>query len=261
MQPQLRTDFGKFLRGRRGRVVPPGPSATGRASRRQVPGLRRQELAEAADISVEYCTRLEQGRAPRPSREVLTSLARALDLTAAERDHLFRLAGELPPEPLAPGSEVRPGLQRLLRELDNTIPVTVHDGRLNVMARNAAAAELLGAPSGTSRFRHNIVHQGFTAQARDLLGAEGAHSYTRWATAALRSAMGRYPDDAYLQALLAELSATSTDFRDHWHRAEVTARRSGVKHLHHPARGQLTFQNEMLHDPDRDHWIVVYLPC
>ncbi|MGW8526469.1 helix-turn-helix domain-containing protein [Nocardiopsis sp. NPDC055824] len=258
MPTRLRTDLGEFLRGRRAMLVPSEPSAVVPASRRRVPGLRRQELAESAGISVEYYTRLEQGRAPRPSREVLTALAQVLGLTAGERGHLFRLAGELPPEPLAPGSEIRPGLLQLLRSLDGTVPVTVHDGRLDVMARNAAAAELLGPLSGEGRFRRNIVHQGFTSHARHVLGEEGAHRYARWATAELRSAMGRYPDDGYLRSLHAELSATSADFRSFWARGEVGVGHSAVKHLFHPTRGWQTFQSEMLHDAERDHWTVIY---
>ncbi|MGE9692312.1 MULTISPECIES: helix-turn-helix transcriptional regulator [unclassified Streptomyces] len=248
------------MRHQRAMMAPAGRSVQGSASRRRVPGLRRQEVAEAAGISVEYYTRLEQGRAPRPSREILTALAGALGFTAPERDHLFRLAGELPPEPLAPDCEVRPGLLQLLRNLDDTVPVTIHDGRLDVMARNAAAAELLGTESGRSRYRRNIVHHGFSATALRVLGEEGADRYARWATAELCSAMGRYPDDEYLRSLCAELSATSAIFRSYWERGEVMADRSGVKRLHHPTRGWLVFQSEMLHDPERDHWIVIYSP-
>ncbi|WP_329472589.1 helix-turn-helix transcriptional regulator [Streptomyces sp. NBC_01723] len=260
MPTRIKAGFGEYLRLQRATMAPPGQSARGPASRRRVPGLRRQEVAEAAGISVEYYTRLEQGRAPRPSREILTALAGALNFTAPERDHLFRLVGELPPEPLAPDCEVRPGLLQLLRNLDDTVPVTIHDGRLDVMARNAAAAELLGTQPGRSRYRRNIVHQGFSAAASRILGDEGAHRYARWATAELRSAMGRYPDDEYLRSLCAELSATSATFRSYWERGEVMADRSGVKRLRHPTRGWLVFQSEMLHDPERDHWIVIYSP-
>jgi transcriptional regulator with XRE-family HTH domain len=261
MLTNIRTDFGDYLRQRRAMTAPSERPAGGRVSRRRVPGLRRQELAEAAGISVEYLTRLEQGRAPHPSRQVLTALARALELNPAERHHLFRLAGELPPEPLTPDSRIRPGLLQLLHNLDDTVPVTVHDGRLNVLRRNAAATQLLGTISGTGRFRHNIVHQGFTATARHLLGDEGAHRYARWATAELRSAMSRYPDDGYLRSLHADLSATSADFRRHWDRGEVTTERSTVKRLRHPTRGWLNFQSEILQDVEHDHWIVIYAPA
>ncbi|GAB3650264.1 helix-turn-helix domain-containing protein [Glycomyces tarimensis] len=257
----IRADFGTYLRRRRGLMAPPRQPGNRIASRRQVPGLRRQELAEAAGISVEYYTRLEQGRAPRPSRSVLTALARTLDLSVPEGDHLFRLAGELPPEPLAPDSEVRPGLLRLLRGLDAAVPVTVHDGRLNVMARNAAATELLGTPSSVSPYRHNIVHQGFTAAARRALGEDGAHRYARWATAELRSALARYPADEYLRSLHAELATTSPTFPSLWERSEVAAERSAVKRVLHPTRGWQSFQSEMLHDAERDHWIVIYAPA
>ena len=89
-------------------MSPPRAVDGARGSFRRVPGLRRQELAQIASISVEYYTRLEQGRAPRPSRDVLAALARSFELTVAERDHLFRLAGELPPEPAEPSSDVDP---------------------------------------------------------------------------------------------------------------------------------------------------------
>lgn len=261
MPASIRSDLGTYLRHRRTMMAPPDQPADGRASRRRVPGLRRQELAEAAGISVEYYTRLEQGRAPRPSREVLAALARALGLAAGARDHVFRLAGELPPEPLAPDSEIRPGLLQLLRGLDDTVPITVHDGRLDVMARNAAAVELLGPLADVGRYRRNIVHHGFVPMARHVLGDEGADRYARWAAAELRSAMGRYPDDEYLRSLLAELSATSASFRSHWAQGEAAEGRSAVKHLRHPTRGWLTFQSEMLHDAERDHWIVIYTPA
>ncbi|WP_201849558.1 helix-turn-helix transcriptional regulator [Myceligenerans indicum] len=261
MPMETRADFAKYLRSRRAMVAAPEQRAAGRVSRRRVPGLRRQELAEAAGISVDYYTRLEQGRAPRPSRGVLTALARAVGLTAAERNYLFRLAGEVPPEPLAPDSELRPGLRRLLRCLDDTVPVTVHDGRLDVVARNAAATEILGSLPTEGRFRRNIVWHGFMATARVVLGDEGAHKYAQWATAELRAAMGRYPGDEYLRSLRADLSTTSVAFQNYWALGEVSVTQSAEKHLYHPARGWQVFQSEMLHDAERDHWVVIYAPA
>ncbi|MGN9786827.1 helix-turn-helix transcriptional regulator [Nonomuraea sp. ZG12] len=255
-------DFGGFLRRRRAAMPPPDRPGNGRTSHRRVPGLRRQELSEIAGISVDYYTRLEQGRAPRPSREILAALARAFELSGAERDHLYRLAGELPPEIHAPGTEIRPGLLRLLRSLEDTMPVTVHDGRLDLLARNAAAAYLLGPLSGSGRYGRNIVHQCFTATALcEVLGDEGADQLARVATAELRSALGRYPDDGYLRSLFEELSATSAAFRGYWEQGEVGALRSAAKRVHHPTRGWLDFDIEMLHDPERDHWVMLYTPC
>ncbi|NKZ00447.1 helix-turn-helix domain-containing protein [Nocardiopsis dassonvillei subsp. albirubida] len=256
-----RTEFGEYLRRRRAAMSPPDPQSGVRVSRRRVPGLRRQEVSDIAGISVEYYTRLEQGRAPRPSREILTSLARAFGLSDAERDHLFRLGGESPPGPASPASVIRPGLLRLLRGLDDTMPVTVHDGRLDLLARNKAARELLGTLTGGGPFGRNIAYQAFTTDViAYLLGGEGSERFLRVAAAELRMALSRYPDDAYLRSLLAELTATSQSFRDHWEEGEVSVARSAVKQMRHPARGWARFEIEVLHDPERDHWIMLYTP-
>jgi transcriptional regulator with XRE-family HTH domain len=241
---------------------PPDRPGSVRTSYRRVPGLRRQELSEIAGISVEYYTRLEQGRAPRPSREILSALAKAFELPIVERNHLFRLAGELPPEPRVPDAEIRPGLLRLIRSLDDTMPITVHDGRLDLLAYNAAAAEVFGPISVGGRYGRNIVYQCFTAlPLRDVLGEEGSGQLARATTAELRSALGRYPDDEYLQSLLGELSATSAAFQEQWEQGEVGAPRSAIKRLHHPTRGWLCFDSEVLHDPERDHWVMLYTLC
>jgi hypothetical protein len=172
-----------------------------------------------------------------------------------------RVPGLRRQEVQAPDTEIRPGLLRLLRSLEDTMPVTVHDGRLDLLARNAAAAYLLGPLSGSGRYGRNIVHQCFTATAlRDVLGDEGADQLARVATAELRSALGRYPDDGYLQSLFEELSATSATFRGYWEQGEVGALRSAAKRVHHPTRGWLDFDIEMLHDPERDHWVMLYTP-
>ncbi len=261
MSSSDRTGFGEYLRRRRAAMGPPEPRGSVRASRRRVPGLRRQEVSDIAGISVEYYTRLEQGRVPRPSRETLTSLARAFGLSDAERDHLFRLGGEPPPEPPSPASVIRPGLLRLLRGLDDTMPVTVHDGRLDLLARNKAAEELLGPLTGVGRFGRNIAHQAFTTTVlSDLLGGDGGERFLRVAASELRTALGRYPDDDYLRSLFAELTATSQSFRDHWENGEVSVSRSEMKQMRHPTHGWARFEIEMLHDPERDHWIMLYTP-
>ncbi|NJQ05427.1 helix-turn-helix transcriptional regulator [Streptomyces lonarensis] len=257
-----RTDLGDYLRRQRAAMCPPVAPGDPRVRRRRVPGLRRQELSEVAGISVEYYTRLEQGRAVRPSREVLQALARAFGLSGAERDHLFRLGGESPPQIESPDTVIRPGLLRVLHALDGTMPVTVHDGRLTLLAGNAAASELL-APltGGTGRYARNIAYQAFTAPGlADLLGEEGAELFTRVAAAELRTALSRYPEDTHLRGLLAELGAVSGRFRDLWERCEVGAWRSAVKRIRHPRRGWLHFDIEMLHDAERDHWVMLYTP-
>ncbi|MFD6096703.1 helix-turn-helix transcriptional regulator [Nocardiopsis flavescens] len=261
MSSSDRTEFGEYLKRRRAVMSPPDTRGGVRASRRRVPGLRRQEVSDIAGISVEYYTRLEQGRAPRPSREILAALAQAFGLSDAERDHLFRLGGEQPPEPASPASVIRPGLLRLLRGLDDTMPVTVHDGRLDLLARNRPAEELLGHLTGDGPFERNIAYQAFTTDVLPrLLGEEGADRFLRVAASELRVALSRYPGDAYLRALLAELTENSRSFRDHWEHGEVGASKSALKEMRHPTRGWARFEIEVLHDPERDHWIMLYTP-
>src|SRR5579863_10775423 len=115
MDTNRRTELAAFLCARRARLSPRqvGLPEAGAPGRRRTPGLRRQEVAQLAGMSVDYYIRLEQGRGPHPSRQVLSALARALMLTADERDYLFRLAGASPPLAARPGREITPGLRHL----------------------------------------------------------------------------------------------------------------------------------------------------
>lgn len=257
-----RPELGEFLRHRRALMTPPDRPGNARVSVRRVPGLRRQELSDIAGISVEYYTRLEQGRAPRPSREILVALGRAFQLSTAENDHLFRLAGALPPQPRAPAAEIRPGLQHLLDSLDDTMPVTIHDGRLDMLAFNRAAADLFGSIfDGDGHYTHNIVYQAFTSPGlREVLGNEGAEQLARVAAAELRTALTVYPEDEHLRSLFRELSTSSPEFNRHWERGEIGTWRSAMKRVNHPTRGLLAFDSEMLHDPESDHWVMLFTP-
>ncbi|WSU46848.1 hypothetical protein OG510_31430 [Streptomyces sp. NBC_01089] len=157
---------------------------------------------------------------------------------------------------------MRPGLLRVLHSLADTMPVTVHDGRLDLLACNAAATELFGPPPEGRPFARNIVHQCFTAPSfSEVLGEQGAAEHARVVTAEFRSALGRYPEDEYLHALFKELTATSAVFGDYWECGEVGAPRSAAERLHHTTRGWLDFDVEVLHDPERDHWIMLYAPA
>ncbi|MGJ9422917.1 helix-turn-helix domain-containing protein [Aeromicrobium sp. CF3.5] len=261
MEAKGRPELGEFLRHRRALMTPPDRPGRERVSARRVPGLRRQELSDIAAISVEYYTRLEQGRAPRPSREILGALGRAFELSTVENEHLFRLAGELPPQPRAPAAKIRPGIRQLLDGLDDTMPVTVHDGRLDMLAFNAAAADLLGPIFSDGLFGNNIVYQAFmSAGLRDVLGEEGAEQLARVAAAELRRALSIYPDDEHLRSVFRDLSTRSPEFSRHWERGEVGTWRSATKRVTHPTRGVLAFDTEMLHDPESDHWVMLFTP-
>ncbi|MFD9408071.1 helix-turn-helix transcriptional regulator [Streptomyces sp. NPDC059989] len=240
-----RRALGGFLRARRGRVTPENVGLTG-GSRRRVRGLRREELAQLAGISVDYYQRLEQGRATQPSPEVLDALARALGLDAAERGHLATLAAGDRRGP-APRARVSPLLQRLLDSLTH-FPVFATNHRLDVVAWNPLGAELLGglAESG-GRDRNNagflfldpasrLVHPDWQDRAAEAVGQ-------------LRVSAGRYPDDAELSGLIGELSARSAEFRRIWDSGEVVMCAAGRKRLRHPEAGLLTLDFETLHVP------------
>ncbi|MGW4793008.1 helix-turn-helix domain-containing protein [Nonomuraea sp. NPDC004297] len=261
MRGDERSGLGEYLRHHRSQMAPRDRPGASPLSHRRVPGLRRQELADIAGISVEYYTRLEQGRAARPSREILTALARAFRLSNPERDHLFRLAGERPPPSRAPATEIRPGLQQLLDGLNDVMPVTIHDGRLDMLAFNTAAADLFGPLFDDGPYGRNIAFLAFTASGLDkVLGNEGAEQLARVATAELRKALSHYPEDEYLRSLFRELSTSNPEFDRHWQKGEIGTWSSAMKHVNHPTKGPLAFDSEMLHDPENDHWVMLFTP-
>ena len=142
----------------------------------------------------------------------------------------------------------------MLDSLDDTMPVTVHDGRLDMLAFNVAAADLFGPIFGDGPFGRNIVYQAFTStELREVLGSDGAEQLARVAAAELRKALSVYPDDNYLRSLLSELTKSSPEFNSHWERGEIGTWTSAMKRVNHPTKGPLAFDSEMLHDPERDH--------
>lgn len=261
MTRDKQVSLGEYLRHQRAEMAPRDRDDVSPLSHRRVPGLRRQELADTAGISVDYYTRLEQGRASHPSREILNALARAFQLSEAECEHLFRLAGESPPRPRTPASQVRPGLRQLLDRMPNTIPVIIIDGRLDVLAFNDAAAELFGPAFKGRTYGRNVAFQAFTSpELSALLGNEGAAHLARVAAAELRKAMSIYPEDDRLRSLFRELSKNSSEFDRHWERGEIGTWRSAMKQVNHPTNGTLAFDSEMLHDPENDHWVMFFTP-
>ncbi len=252
-----REEMASFLRNRRARVqpadvgVPAGP-------RRRVAGLRRQEVAQLAGMSVDYYIRLEQGRGPRPSRQMLSAISRALRLTDGERSYLHHLAGEAAPMPDGPARDVRPGVLRLLDRLADT-PALVCDAKYDVLAWNAMATALLGDFAALAPGERNIIRRFFTDQsARARHDPVGGEHFARESVADLRSAAARYPDDPAIRHLIDDLCESSAEFRDHWDKQEVTAKRSRSKRLYNASVGWLDLDCEALHDPDPDHWIILY---
>ncbi|MFI7638724.1 helix-turn-helix domain-containing protein [Nonomuraea sp. NPDC049400] len=245
-----RAELGEFLRSRRARLRPEELGLTAYGQRRRVPGLRREELAQLAGVSVDHYIRLEQGRSLHFSAEVLDAVARALRLDAAERAHLHRLARPAPP--VVPAAADRPppraGIHRMLASIHD-VPAYLVDRDTTVLAWNRPAAALItdfGAlpPEQRNMARLTFLDEGirhlyadWTARARDIV-------------AFLRLDAGRELADASIAALVAELSAASAEFRRLWSEHQVKDKVHGHYLYRHPLVGELELAYETLRLPD-----------
>jgi transcriptional regulator with XRE-family HTH domain len=255
-----RPELADFLRRSRARLA---PSDVGLAAgpRRRTPGLRREEVAQLAGMSVDYYARLEQARGPRPSRQLLTALGRGLRLTADERDHLFHLAGEEPPRDGGGSGHVRPGLLLILDRLYDT-PAQVLSDIGEVLAQNAMSKALHGDVTGRPAAERNIIRGLF-------LGGDGPSGpagpageergrRARNHVAQLRAVVAARPGDRAAAALVAELRAGSGLFARLWDDHEVAVHRSDRKRFHHPVVGELELECEALLTDDRQQRLVVF---
>lgn len=253
--------LGPMLRTWRGRVSP-DTAGLPRGRRRRVTGLRREDLAELAGISVDYVVRLEQGRHVTPSAQVTAALARALQLTDAERDHLYRLAGLAPPAGREISDHIPPGLRRMLNRLgDSAAAVFAADWQL--IWWNRCWAALLGDPSSTPPALRNF--------ARDTFPAGGtAPGLSHWPVTSLgrpeveasvvsdlRRATGRFPDSERLAGLIRDLTRDSPRFAGLWASGAVGAHREDHKIVQHPATGPIAVDCDVLSDGDAERKIVV----
>ncbi|GAA1086767.1 helix-turn-helix transcriptional regulator [Streptomyces javensis] len=257
-----RSELADFLRRRR-EALPPDqvPAAAihppGRRARR-TPGLRREEVAALAGVSVNYYERLEQARAPRPSPQVLAALGTALRLTDAEREHLARLAGQIPPGTNADRRPVPDDAHRLLNRL-GPIPAYLVDERQDIVAWNTAAAELITdfgllPPEERNTVRLSLRLGGSLCSAP--VGTEG--EFTRQSAAQLRTASARYPADRALAELVNEIAAHSPDFAAGWRDHDVRPVPTLRKLLHHPEMGELEVERHALLLPGTNLQLVMY---
>lgn len=254
-----RTELSEFLRSRRARLRPEDVGLTPHGGRRRVPGLRREELAQVAGVSVAYYTRLEQGRGQNVSTAVLDAIADALRLGRAERDHLDHLArpcGKKPPGPGRP-QRVRPSVQHLLDTMENT-PAYVLGRRTDVIAWNRLACAVLGDFPALPPQQRNMARLLFLDPATREL-------YVDWdrkaadTVACLRLYAGCYPDDPQLASLVGELSVKSPEFGSLWATHNVQDKGFGMKELHHPVVGPLTLSCETLVLPaDQNQHLITY---
>jgi len=254
-----RQELADFLRSRRERIAPAEvglPAGT----RRRTPGLRREEVAQLAYISTEYYTRLEQARAPRPSREVLAQVARALRLSDAERDHLHHLAGTPQGPPPGPSREVRQSIVDLLHRLPQAAAIVI-SATFEVIAWNDLAAALMEDFSALSRRDRNLVRRAFLGphpQGRRLYGVSDGEEFAHSSVQQLRAASARYPGDPELTGLVAELLDGSEEFARLWAAHDVTAQPTLCKTFDHPAVGPVAVNCDVLDIADRDQHVVIY---
>lgn len=248
-----RKQLADFLRTRRARVTPQDVGLPNN-HRRRLQGLRREEVAHLAGISEDYYARLEQSRSPRPSRQVLNALSRALMLTTEERTHLFHLAGEAPSEG-GPRQDVPEGIIHLLQGLDST-PAFVLDAKYDLLAWNEMAVALYGdLPEG----RRNVIRWTFGSDSlRDYLREDPSSVFIRGAIADLRAAAVRYPRDKEISNLVSEMLTTSSEFAEQWAKHDVEIQRDSIKHFNHPLVGPIDLRCQMLHIPDRDQRLVIH---
>ena len=203
---------GSYIQAWRHRLQP-ADAGLPAGSARRTRGLRREELASLAGISVDYLVRLEQGRATNPSTQVLAALSRALRLTAEERDHLYTVAGQAPPRRSAMPAHVPPSVQRLVDRLAD-LPVAVYDPAWTIITWNAAWAALMGDPSAMSGRDRNLIWRTFTGKSTRVRKSDAeADDFETNAVADLRRAAGTYPDDARLRQLVDELRQASPTVR------------------------------------------------
>ena len=250
------TEFSSALKSWRARVSPEQAGLPGGGSRRTL-GLRREELASLAGVSVDYIVRLEQGRATNPSPQMLGALARALRLTDEERDHLYRVGGAVPPSTGLVPRHITPGVQRVVDRLADT-PLAVYTAAHDILLWNPLWAALTGDPSEYRGIEGNLVWRHFMRGPGPMeYDDEHAEEFSNDLVADLRSAVGRYPGDPDLAQLVKRLRAESLDFETRWATARVSQHRSSRKTATTSA-GRVTVDCDVLSVPGSDLRIVVY---
>jgi transcriptional regulator with XRE-family HTH domain len=257
---QRRHDLADFLRTRRMRVSPEQAGLI-RAGRRRTPGLRREEVAQLANVSVSWYTLLEQGRAIRPSREVLQSIADALQLTSDEQHHLFLLADQQPLVDTYPSDEqVGPVLRHLLDVL-NPNPAYIMGRFWKYLAWNTAADQVLLLSRQLPPYEYNAIWRMFADPAiRQLCGPQWEQIAQKMLEEFRADSVG-YAHAEWFKCLIADLQRVSPEFRAWWPRHDVRSRTDARKAINHPAVGCLMFEHTALQVPAMPEVkIMIYTP-
>ncbi|RDI48558.1 helix-turn-helix domain-containing protein [Nocardia mexicana] len=252
----------EFLRTRRARLNVDDVQIGGTGGVRRVPGLRREEVAQLAGVSVDYYSRLEQGRNLNVSDEVLDAVARALRLDEVERSYLFQIARANPRRARrrspARVQRVRPGVRRILETLDDVTPAFVFGRRMDILATNRLARVLMTDFEALPPRDRNMLRYTFLDDSARRLYVDW-EEVARDNVAVLRLDAGRHPDDPLLTELVGELAVKSPEFRRWWADHNVRERSHGTKRYHHPLVGDLTIDYESVSLPgDPDQTLCIY---
>ncbi|PZE78352.1 MULTISPECIES: helix-turn-helix transcriptional regulator [unclassified Curtobacterium] len=249
-----RGDFATLLRAWRDRLHPAAAGLPAGAGRRAA-GLRREELAALAGVSVDYVVRLEQGRADRPSAQVVAAIARALQVSEGERDQLYVAAGLAAPLPTVVPTFVPPSVQRLITRMPDAA-IAVCSADWTILTTNAAWDALHGAPPASGPER-NVVRRHFLGSPTRLLREEGeTERFEQAITSDLRTTTVRYPQDRQLQALIDELVAGSPRFAELWAQVGAARHRTERKTILHPTVGPVLLDCDVLSVSGEDLHIV-----
>lgn len=250
--------LGNYLKVRRARL---DPAAFGFSqARRRTPGLRREEVAQRANISPTWYTWLEQGRGGAASADVLDRIARALMLTDVEREHMFRIGlGHMPERPTRHDEGVMPRLQRVLDALEPSAAM-IRTSTWDVVAWNRAVAVMLTDYSALPPEERNILRQIFcNSSSRE--GQYDWESVARFVVGAFRVDAARSGDAAHVAEAVEELSRLSPEFEAMWRENDVRESAGGVKHMRHPVLGPVTFEYSSFAVEGRsDLTLVIYSP-
>jgi transcriptional regulator with XRE-family HTH domain len=251
--------LGTYLKDRRAKL---DPAAFGfPLKRRRTPGLRREEVAQRANVSATWYTWLEQGRGGAPSADVLDRIARAMMLTDVEREHLFLLGLGRPPEVRYHAPEgISPRLQRVLDTLEYS-PAFIRTATWDVIAWNRAAAAILTDYSTLPDGQRNVLRMMFR-DSRVRAAQPNWQSVARYVVASFRADVARAGAARNVQSLVDELCATSPEFAAMWRDNDVQAHGDGVKVLHHPVAGPLSMEfSAFAVDGRPDLNMVIYNPA
>jgi len=244
------TDIREFLTTRRARITPDQAGLHAYGGRRRVSGLRREEVAMLAGISVEYYTQLERGSVRGVSEDVLDAISRALQLDDVERVHLFDLVRAVKQRPTRgrrTPERVRPSVQRVLDTITESAAF-VRNGRLDILSANRLGYALYSEAFANPERPVNLAQFVF-------LDTRAREFYADWdgiadaGVGSLRAEAGRDPYDRDLADLVGELSLRSDDFRVRWAAHDVRLHRTGLKHIHHPVVGDLHLSYEVMELP------------